>query len=85
MPECSEELGASLYRRDGAGSAVVDKNDGESPFCSCRASWRRRARPDEHVDELGLFTGGSRRARVVWAAPSTAEPAADAGVPPREP
>ena len=40
MPECSEEFGASLYRRDGAGSEVVDKNNGESPFCSCRASWR---------------------------------------------
>ena len=32
MPECSEELGASFYRRSRLAPAVVDKNDDESPL-----------------------------------------------------
>ena len=33
-PECSEELGAAFYSATRLVPAVVDKNDGESPFCS---------------------------------------------------
>ena len=31
------------------------KNASEPPFCSCRATWRRRALGDELADELGLL------------------------------
>ena len=34
LPACSEELGASFYSATRLAPAVVDKNDGESPFCS---------------------------------------------------
>ena len=82
--ECLEELGASLNRR----SRLVPRRPRiRSPVTAVRwlqgyvvatSACRRLA------DKLGLFQGGSWRARVAWAAPSTAEPAADAGVPPRE-
>ena len=83
LPECSQEHGASFYSTTGLAPRRWIRSTTIRRCCSCRASWRRRARADEHVDRLGLFPGGSWRARVAWAAPSTAEPAADAGVPPR--
>ena len=85
MPECSVELGVPLYRRS---RSVPSRLWIASPatailwlqgYVAATSACRRLA------DKLGLFPGGSWRARVAWAAPSTAEPAADAGVPPREP
>jgi len=84
LSECSAELGVPFYSATGLAPRRWIRSTTSRRCCSCRASWRRRARADEHVDKHGLFPGGSWRARVAWAAPSTAEPAADAGVPPRE-
>ena len=72
MPECSEELGASLYRRSrsvprwpwiGSPATAVLWLQG---YVVATSACRRLA------DKLGLFQGGSWRARVAWAAPSVA-------------
>ena len=38
-------------------AAARDKFDGEPPFCSCRATWRRRELADGLADEIELFQG----------------------------
>ena len=38
---------------------AADKIAGDSRCCSCRASWRRRTRSDEHEDKHELFPGAA--------------------------
>ena len=83
LPEGLDELGGSFYRRSrSVPAAAVDKN-GEPPFYSCRATWRRRARADELADELELFQGAAGVRVWLGRRRPWQRPAADAGVPPR--
>ena len=59
LSECSEEHGASFYSATGLAPRRLIRSTTSRRCCSCRASWRRRARADEHVDKHGLFPGAA--------------------------
>ena len=59
LPECSEEHGASFYSATGLAPRWWIRSTTSRRRCSCRASWRRRARADEHEDKHGLFPGAA--------------------------
>ena len=59
LPECSEEHGASFYSATGLAPRRGIRSTTSRRCCSCRASWRRRARADEHEDKHGLFPGAA--------------------------
>ena len=51
------ELRGPYIGGGGRFDAAGDKDDGEPPPCSVRASWRRRELADERGDKLALFPG----------------------------
>ena len=59
LPECSEEHGASFYSATGLAPRRWIRSTTGRRCCSCRASWRRQACADEHVDKHGLFPGAA--------------------------
>ena len=59
LPECSEEHGASFYSTTGLAPRRWIRSTTGRRCCSCRASWRRRTRADEHEDKHGLFPGAA--------------------------
>ena len=59
LPECSEEHGASFYSTTGLAPWRWIRSTTGRRCCSCRASWRRRTRADEHEDKHGLFPGAA--------------------------
>ena len=59
LPECSEEHGVPFYSATGLAPRRWIRSTTGRRCCSCRASWRRRTRADEHEDKHGLFPGAA--------------------------
>ena len=74
---------ALIYAVEVGSEAAGDKDDGEPPPCSVRASWRRRELADERGDKLALFPGAGGEPGWLWRRRPWQRRAADAGVPPK--
>ena len=59
LPDCSEEHGASFYSATGLAPRRWIRSTTGCRCYSCRASWRRRTRADEHEDKHGPFPGAA--------------------------
>ena len=59
LSECSAELGVPFYSATGLAPRRWIRSTTGRRFCSCRASWRRRTRAEEHEDKHGLFPGAA--------------------------